>query len=338
MTTLDDADRLRITPYSEMRDAEEERQRNLGAHSPAGLTLNRLYQDAEKALKEENPLAAALVLGQLGMVHKWSGAMAEGLDTTDRIKVRGMLRDLVEVAEKTNESFHVAGTFVTVATSRAMAFLERGGPRTTAAYLLTRLEALEGHAARRSGAPPAHPEVKAKLKAAAEGPGPVYTPGEDTAAMDTKKIGDTLTRDAHDAAWRVAASQLVKAVRDPLTGLVARHLGPGDDGVRAKVARFLGTETGLAVTAAALSVGLEGLNQASPNATTARIARELRVKSMADMGDLVTDVIAGPLRAVMATYLKGVPGVPDLETPAALNPGSGSTLPTHEAEHVRDEK
>lgn len=121
--------------------------------------------------------------------------------------------------------------------------------------------------------------------------------------------------DASEAALRTAAKQLAKAARDPLAGAVARHLAPGDDGMRAKVAAMLETEAGLALLKALLSLALGAIPQAGTRG--AALAHELRVQAMADGADLALDLVMGPLREVVALYLQDAGGVaaPALDAP-----------------------
>ncbi len=131
-----------------------------------------------------------------------------------------------------------------------------------------------------------------------------------TSNAPKSSIKETMTADATDAAWRVAGSQLTKTVRDPLVAMLSRNLAPGDDVVRARIASFLETELGVGLLAGMLSAGLSAMPApaGSPAETiNARLSRELRVKSMATVGDALADVLAGPLREVVATYLRGVP-------------------------------
>lgn len=53
------------------------------------------------------------------------------------------------------------------------------------------------------------------------------------------------------------------------------------------------------------------------NNVSQQIARELRVRSMAATGDVIADVLMGPLRQVAVMYLQGQPGVAPSE-PAGL--------------------
>ena len=134
----------------------------------------------------------------------------------------------------------------------------------------------------------------------------------------------TLEVDASDAAWRLAGSQFVKLARDPLVALLSRHLAPGDESVRAKVAAFLETELGVSMLAAFLSMGLQAVPNTTNTDVPQKLARELRVRAMAGAGDVVADVLMGPLRQVMVMYLQGVPTEPESE-PAAL-PASNNAL------------
>lgn len=134
-------------------------------------------------------------------------------------------------------------------------------------------------------------------------------------AIDKDKIVNTLKSDATEAAWRTAGSQLVKATRDPLAALLQRHLGPDDESLRVKIAAFLQTDVGTSLLAGMLSVGLTAMGQAGGE-VPARLAKELRIRSMAGLGDSLSDVLMGPLREVISTYLQGTleapPGPPEL--------------------------
>lgn len=148
------------------------------------------------------------------------------------------------------------------------------------------------------------------------------------ARMDISKnnpVIKTLEVDATDAAWRLAGSQFVKLARDPLVALLSRHLAPGDESVRAKVAAFLETELGVSILAAFLSMGLTAIPNTTNTDVPQKLARELRVRAMAGAGDVVADVMMGPLRQVMVMYLQGVPTDAPATEPAAL-PASNNPL------------
>lgn len=141
--------------------------------------------------------------------------------------------------------------------------------------------------------------------------------------METTKLTPvlkTLENDAGDAAWRLAGSQFVKLAKDPLVALLSRQLSPGDESFRARLAVFLDTEVGSAILASLLSVGLSAIPL--PNAdVTQRLSRELRVRAMAGAGDVLADVLMGPLRQVAVMYLQGVP------TGSASAPSEPAALP-----------
>ena len=150
---------------------------------------------------------------------------------------------------------------------------------------------------------------------------------------------DALQSDATDAAWRLAGSQFLKLSREPLVGLLQRHLGPDDSALRARIATFLETPIGNAVLGSLLSVGLAAL-PASMGDKPGRLAKELRVKAMTDAGELVADVLMGPLRQVLSTYLSdntgggggmfgSGPGAPTFAdpTPKAMTEGNPPAKP-----------
>jgi len=141
--------------------------------------------------------------------------------------------------------------------------------------------------------------------------------------MNKETMIETVKSDATDAGYRVAGKQLVKLVRDPLAATVARHLGPEDESLRMRVSEFLTTDVGTAMLAGMLSAGLSALpNQ---NETVQKLARELRVQGMSDMGNMLADVLTGPLMQVVSTYLKDMPedsGVRVAELPENTNVSS----------------
>jgi hypothetical protein len=135
------------------------------------------------------------------------------------------------------------------------------------------------------------------------------------AAMDNgESMLETVIDDVSDAAMRTAGTQFVRLAREPLVALLQRHLGADDDALRGKIATFLETEVGASMLAAMLSAGLSAMP--GVGGVGARLARELRVRAMADAGSLVADVLTGPLMAVLTTTLRGT--APVTATPAAL--------------------
>lgn len=132
-----------------------------------------------------------------------------------------------------------------------------------------------------------------------------------------------LAPDASDAAWRVAGNQLVKLTREPLVAALSRSLGPGDEALRLRIAAFLETELGAALLSALLSIGLSTLPAMPlPGGAQAvpRLARELRVKAMAEAADVTADLVMGPLRESLAMMIQ-MSGAMDLP-PASLGPAT----------------
>ena len=198
-----------------------------------------------------------------------------------------------------------------------------------ACQILASLSAVEGWVweAEHDVPPPAAPSATLP---AVDDSLPTATPPKVDTTMTTPKppIMKTLQNDAVDAAWRTAASQFVKLTREPLVAVMSRHLGPEDESMRKKIADFLATEVGTALLTSVLSVGLAAM-PGTAGETPQRLARELRVKAMTDMGDVVADVLMGPLRQVMSLYLQGVPAnLPTEEAPAQLPAASASSLPS----------
>ncbi len=134
--------------------------------------------------------------------------------------------------------------------------------------------------------------------------------------MDKNPVLKTLEVDASEAAWRLAGSQFVKLAKEPIVALLSRNLGPNDEALRGRIAAFLDTELGGALLAGVLSAGLSAMPLPSPDVAQ-RLARELRVRAMANAGDVIADVLMGPLRQVAVMYLQGQPTAAPAD-PAAL--------------------
>ena len=151
-------------------------------------------------------------------------------------------------------------------------------------------------------------------------------PEEDPMAEPAKKqaILKTLELDAGDAGTRLAGKQFVRLARDPVVALLSRHLGPDDPAIRARVAAFLDTELGGALLASVLSVGLAML-PAGAGDLPKKLSRELRVGAMTDAGDVIAELLMGPLRAVASLYIQGGPAV--CEDHRQLPNGSAVTTP-----------
>ena len=142
----------------------------------------------------------------------------------------------------------------------------------------------------------------------------------------------TLQTDANEATWRIAGSQLLKLTREPLVALLSRHLGPEDESMRKRVATFLATDLGSSLLSAGLSMGLAAM-PASAGDAPQRLAREMRIRSMAGVGDIVAEVISGPLRQVMAYYIKDMENAPSAMLPPELTEGHLGALSSGEIEH-----
>lgn len=128
-------------------------------------------------------------------------------------------------------------------------------------------------------------------------------------AASAVDLGAELT----DSAVRVAGRQLVRLVRAPLLAALGRR----DAGLAAAVGDFLATDGGGAVLGAALSAALLAAPDAvGPYADV--LARELRVAALATGGDLLADLITGPLRALVAQGLlpAAAPAPPELTSGA----------------------
>jgi hypothetical protein len=153
------------------------------------------------------------------------------------------------------------------------------------------------------------------------------SPAPQTPSDDKKKeLLKMLEGDARDAGWRLAGKQFLKMTREPLVAFLNRHIG-GDDSMRAKIAAFFETDLGEAVLASMLSMGLTMLPESAGDIPK-RLARELRVTAMTDVGDVVADLLMGPLRQVAVMYLQNVPATLQGAEPQAPTITAPPTLVT----------
>jgi hypothetical protein len=165
---------------------------------------------------------------------------------------------------------------------------------------------------------------------------PVPVPAKKEAKVDDKKkeLLKLLEGDATDAGWRLAGKQFLKTTREPIVAFLSKQLGD-DDSIRVKVAAFLETDLGEALLASMLSMGLSVLPETTGDIPK-RLARELRVHAMTDVGDVVADLLMGPLRQVAVMYLQNVPATTRSE-PASLPTQSEHAsvkVPTEVPQHV----
>lgn len=130
--------------------------------------------------------------------------------------------------------------------------------------------------------------------------GPMADPKQPQQPQPQPTLTKVLTADAQEAALRLAAKQLVKLTREPLVALLSRHFG-SDSAAKT----FLDSELGKLVLTSLLSLALPMLPK-QVGELPGRLSQELRIAAMAEAGDMVADVIMGPLREVISTHLQGV--------------------------------
>jgi len=111
--------------------------------------------------------------------------------------------------------------------------------------------------------------------------------------------------DVTDAAWRVAAIQFVESARKPICGLLARSLEPGSSTLRGRISSFLETPFGIVILTFALSLIMEFFPFVKGKSEAGRLAKELRIKAMADAGVLATDIIIKPFQEVLGGLADG---------------------------------
>lgn len=112
-----------------------------------------------------------------------------------------------------------------------------------------------------------------------------------------------LKADSSEALNRIKARQLTELVREPIAAKIAASIDPNDDGMKNKILAAFNTEAGEGVFKLLLSL----LINAVPleNEMITGIAKEIRVQGMTTVGDEIMDVVMGPLREVLTTFVAG---------------------------------
>lgn len=127
-----------------------------------------------------------------------------------------------------------------------------------------------------------------------------------TPASVKEKITAALKSDMGEAAWRVVATQFLKAAKTPIVAALQRQMNKKDRHTKARLEAFLSTPLGEGALAMLLSVGILTIPEGLAGETPKKISEELRVFAMANVGNLIADVIMEPLRAALSsTILNG---------------------------------
>jgi len=120
-----------------------------------------------------------------------------------------------------------------------------------------------------------------------------------------------LVEDGVEAGYRLAGKQFTKLTKEPFIAAIAKSIDKSDDSLRSKLAAFFDTDLGEAFFQSMLSLGLSALPK-NLGQQPELLARELRVQAMTTVGDEVADLLMGPMRQVITTYLS----TPSVTTPA----------------------
>ena len=124
-------------------------------------------------------------------------------------------------------------------------------------------------------------------------------------AMPTKRtMGDTLTVDATDAAWRSAAATAVAAIRAPLLAALSSRL---DSRQTKAVGAFLAKEEGRALLSVALGMAPMLLPELASDPRVTRLAREMRVAGMQVVSDMLLSDLCGPVIQALTKAVAKLP-------------------------------
>lgn len=127
-------------------------------------------------------------------------------------------------------------------------------------------------------------------------------------ASKAKKAVRMTKSDVTKASVQVASRQLVKALRAPISGILAAKFGGSSKRSQQKIVAFLESPEGLGMLKYILGVGLAASPLAQYKESTltggtvvypvnrlAEVADYLRVEGMTDLGDSFSDLLTGPL-------------------------------------------
>lgn len=111
--------------------------------------------------------------------------------------------------------------------------------------------------------------------------------------------------DLSTASIRIQARQFLNLVQEPIAANLASKIDPNnaDPGMKDKLIKFFGTESGKAIFGILVSLIVETFG--FENDMIKAINKEIRIESMAVIGDEVADVVMGPLREVLANFASG---------------------------------
>lgn len=120
---------------------------------------------------------------------------------------------------------------------------------------------------------------------------------------------EAVVSEASDAVWRVAADQYLETAKTPV--MAAFYSGIGLEGknkssglAREYIGKFLESDLGDALFTYALSFSTEFLPYQKPIAK--RVARELRIKALALLGNKVVNTFMNPMRNALDVSIRGL--------------------------------
>jgi hypothetical protein len=124
------------------------------------------------------------------------------------------------------------------------------------------------------------------------------------------RIVATAKEDGADMAYRVAARQAARLVRDPLAAAVANKFGTTArerNKIRDQISAFLNTDLGLGVVMALMGVAVTSLPFDDERLDA--LAKELRVAGITEFGDMGAELLLAPFREVLVGVVSGLPPV-----------------------------
>jgi hypothetical protein len=123
------------------------------------------------------------------------------------------------------------------------------------------------------------------------------------------KIKAAAIEDGTDAAYRIAAMQITRAVKEPLVAALMRN-AEGTTREKAKLRVQIGKMLDNMLGTAVLQLIMGSAIPAIPNVEDERLlllAKELRVQGLTTGGDFLTELLLAPMRDQLSNVLKGLP-------------------------------
>ena len=134
-------------------------------------------------------------------------------------------------------------------------------------------------------------------------------PDKEKHTMDMKSLAHnalgTVKVEGTEAMWMTAATQTTLTVRAPLIAALRKNKVP--ESVLTTIGEFLDTEAGLATLSYLLGTGMSNIPSFGNNPKVAKLSSEMRIQGMTIVGNMLAEIVTGPMREVLSGVIAGIP-------------------------------